>query len=65
MHKDAMEQDILPDADVVYSPLNRRGNPFIKAKVIGETPKKVRIEYQKYNRAHVSLVEPKRVMVLP
>lgn len=66
MHKDAFGNDILPDAKVVYSPLNRRGVPFIKCTVIGETPKKVRIRRDNTNNSPYTaehLVEPQRLLV--
>ena len=62
-HFDAFNQPILPDAEVVYSPLNRRGIPFIKVRVVGETPKKVRIE-RISSPGYVQIVEPKRLMVI-
>lgn len=63
-HLDAMEKEITPEAKVVYSPLNRRGNPFIKATVKGVTPHKVKIERDDYP-GYLHTVEPKRLMVLP
>lgn len=66
MHKDAFGNDIEPDAIVVYSPLARRGIPFVKVKVIGETPKKVRIQridVAPGSYREIQLVEPQRLLV--
>lgn len=62
-HLDAFQTPIQPDAEVIYSPLNRRGIPFIKVRVIGETPKKVRIE-RIGQPGYIHLVEPQRLLVM-